>query len=386
MGVPPPPAPAAVWLNRGMRTRLEVGLPTAVNEPAPATRSSVTIIGVDPHKSVHEACALTDGKPAQQRTPASRTGYLKLLRWGRGFPDRTWAVEGAHGLGRHLAQFLVANGERVVDVPSFLSARVRELSRGGRRKTDAIDALAAARAARDADHLHPVQAEDIGTVIAMLSERRDSLIGQRTRTANQLHALLAELTPGGLAGELTALTAARLLRGVRPDTLVAEQRKRLAGDLLRDIRDLDRKLTDIDRRLDLALLEHGSTLTDIGGVGTILAARVLAHTGRIDRFPNEDHFASYAGAAPVEVASGEHSRHRLSRAGNRQLNCAVHLIALQQIRHNREGGGDYYRRKLAQGKTAREALRCLKRRITSKLYRRMLADHSRRHTRTPTVT
>lgn len=129
----------------------------------------MTIIGIDPHKNVHEACALTDDKPARQRTPASRTGYLKLLQWGRQFSDRTWAVEGAHGLGRHLAQFLVANGETVVDVPAFLSARVRELSRGGRRKTDAIDALATARAARDAETLHQVHAEDISTVIAMLT-------------------------------------------------------------------------------------------------------------------------------------------------------------------------------------------------------------------------
>jgi transposase len=338
----------------------------------------VTIIGIDPHKAVHEACALTDDSAIRQRIASSRGGYLKLLRWGRQFADRTWAVEGAHGLGRHLAQFLVANGETVVDVPAFLSARVRELSRGGRRKTDAIDALATARAARDADALRPVMAEDIGVVIAMLTERRDNLIGQRTRTANQLHALLADLTPGGLAGELTALSAARLLRRIRPETVVAEERKRLAADLLRDIRELDRKLADIERRLDRALIEHGSTLSDIGGIGAILAARVLAHTGRIDRFPNEDHFASYAGVAPIEVASGEHSRHRLSRAGNRQLNCAVHLIALQQVRHNREGGGDYYRRQIAQGKTAREATRCLKRRITNKLYRRMLADHRRR--------
>lgn len=138
-------------------------------------------------------------------------------------------------------------------------------------------------------------------------------------------------------------------------------------------------MADVEHRLDLALLEHGSTLTDIGGVGTILAARVLAHAGRIDRFPTEGHFASYAGVAPVEIASGDNGRHRLSRAGNRQLNCAVHLIALQQVRHNREGGGDYYRRKLAQGHTAREAMRCLKRRIATKLYRRMLADNARRH-------
>lgn len=106
--------------------------------------------------------------------------------------------------------------------------------------------------------------------------------------------------------------------------------------------------------------------------------RVIAHTGSIDRFPSEAHYASYAGVAPIEIASGEHSRHRLSRAGNRQLNCAVHLIALQQIRHNREGGGDYYRRKLAAGKTPKEAMRCLKRRIASKLYRRMITDQTRR--------
>jgi transposase len=340
----------------------------------------VTVIGVDPHKSVHEACALTDTTQERLRVPASRTGYRNLLRWAKAFPERTWAIEGAHGLGRHLAQFLLARGERVVDVPSFLSARVRELSRGGRRKTDAIDALATARAARDADVLHVVQPEDLTTVISLLNERRDNLISQRTRTANQLHALLRDLAPGGLDGELTALSAARALRAVRPDTVVAEQRKLLANDLLRDIRELDRKVADLDRRLDTAVFEHGTTLTELGGIGTLLAARVLAHTGSVDRFPSEGHYASYAGVAPIEVASGEHSRHRLSRAGNRQLNCALHLIALQQIRHNREGGGDYYRRKLAAGRTHKEAMRCLKRRIASKIYRRLQSDQARRST------
>jgi transposase len=345
----------------------------------------VTVIGVDPHKSVHEACALTDTTRERLRVAASRAGYRKLLEWADAFPERTWAIEGAHGLGRHLAQFLLARGERVVDVPSFLSARVRELSRGGRRKTDAIDALATARAARDAEVLHPVLAEDLNTVIDMLNERRNNLTSQRTRSANQLHALLRDLLPGGLDGELTALSAARVLRGLRPDALVAEQRKLLANDLLRDIRELDRKLADLDRRLDTALLENGTTLTELGGIGTVLAARVLAHTGSVDRFPSEGHYASYAGVAPIEVASGERSRHRLSRAGNRQLNCALHLIALQQIRHNREGGGDYYRQKLATGKTPKEAMRCLKRRIASTVYRRMKADHARRSTKIPTA-
>lgn len=155
----------------------------------------MTIIGIDPHKSVHEACALTAGRPERLRIKATRRDYQKLLAWADRLPDRIWAIEGAHGLGRHLAQFLVAAGETVVDVPAFLSARVRELSRG--RKTDEIDALATARAAQDTELLHPVLAEDTTTVVAMLNERRANLTGQRTRTVNQLHALLRDLIPGG---------------------------------------------------------------------------------------------------------------------------------------------------------------------------------------------
>lgn len=261
------------------------------------------------------------------RVKATRRDYQKLLAWGQSQPDRTWAIEGAHGLGRHLAQFLVAAGEKVVDVPAFLSARVRVLSRGRGRKTDEVDALATARAAYDAEHLHPVLAEDTSTVVTMLNERRATLIGQRTRTVNQLHALIRDLVPGGHVGELTALTASRLLRTIRPDSLVAQQRKALAHDLLADIRRLDRQLTDIDNRLDVSLLEHGTTLTEIGGVGTILAARIIAHTGAIERFTTQDHYASYAGVAPVEVPSGQRSRQRLSRSGNRQLNCAIQLVS-----------------------------------------------------------
>lgn len=233
-------------------------------------------------------------------------------------------------------------------------------------------------AARDALGLHPVQPEDTTTVIAMLNERRDNLIAARTRTVNQLHALLCDLTPGGLSGELTAPRAAHMLRGIRPEGLVAEQRKQLARDLLADIKTLDRQLAGLDKRLDAALLEHGTTLTEIGGVGTILAARVLAHSGSINRFASPAHYASYAGVAPVEVASGERSRHRLSRAGNRQLNCAIHLIALQQVRHNRDGGRVYYERKIAEGKTVKEAMRCLKRRLATRLYRVLTNDHQLR--------
>lgn len=171
-----------------------------------------------------------------------------------------------------------------------------------------------------------------------------------------------------------------LLRTIRPTGVVAEQRKQLARDLLTDIKTFDRQLTDLDKRLDLALLEHGTTLTELDGVGVILAARVLAHTGPISRFASPAHYASYAGVAPVEVASGQTSRHRLSRAGNRQLNCAIHLIALQQVRHNRGGGRVYYERKIAEGKTTREAMRCLKRRVANRLHRVLTQDHRRKLT------
>ncbi len=142
----------------------------------------MTIIGVDPHKSLHEACALDGEAITRLRMTSSRTGYQKLITWAQSFPERTWAIEGAHGLGRHLAQFLVARGERVVDVPAFLSARVRELGRSGNRKTDQIDALATALAARDATDLHQVQPEDTTTGALRQLRRRRPRRGRQRRT------------------------------------------------------------------------------------------------------------------------------------------------------------------------------------------------------------
>jgi transposase len=156
------------------------------------------IIGVDPHKRVHTATAVeaaTNRRLASLEIDASLPGYRQLARWAGGFTEHTWAVENAHGLGRHLAQWLVARGERVDDVPSTATARVRELSRGGRRKNDLIDAAAAASVAALHGDANPVAAEDLTTVLALLDERRSNLITQRTRLINQLHALLRDLFP-----------------------------------------------------------------------------------------------------------------------------------------------------------------------------------------------
>ena len=180
--------------------------------------TALVIIGVDPHKRTHTASVVetgTDKVLATLQIDASLAGYRRLLKWASGFEQRRWAVENARGLGRHLAQWLVAREEVVDDVPSTATARVRELSRGGRRKNDVIDAAAAASVAALRGDANPVVADDLTTVLALLDERRDNMVTQRTRLINQLHALLRDLLPGGAPTALTAVDASRLLTGVR---------------------------------------------------------------------------------------------------------------------------------------------------------------------------
>ena len=205
----------------------------------------MVIIGVDPHKRVHTASVVepaTSRRVAALEVDASLAGYRRLLKWAGGFGERRWAVENARGLGRHLAQWLVARDEVVEDVPSTATARVRELSRGGRRKNDIIDAVAAASVAALQGDSNLVVAEDLATVLALLDERRDDVITQRTRLVNQLHALLRDLIPGGAQTDLTAVVASRLLTGVRPVGPVEAARKRLARDLVAEIRCADQQL------------------------------------------------------------------------------------------------------------------------------------------------
>ena len=333
---------------------------------------SLVMLGVDPHKQSHTATALVTGSHQQLatlRVPASPSGYQQLLEWARQFPQRRWAVENARGLGCHLTQWLLIREETVQDVRTTATARVRELSRGRGRKTDALDAAAAAAVAAlqgDAEQLQP---EDATVVLAVLEERRSNLVAQRTRSVNQLHAVLRELIPGGAPRKLRADRAAALLRGLRPLTAADRARKQVARDLVAEVRGLDRRLAMIGHRIQDTVAALGSRLPETVGVGPVIAGRLLGRTGRASRFPTAAHFASYTGAAPVEVASGERARHRLSRAGDRQLNHALHIIALVQVGTPGCAGSHYFRRKLAEGKTTREAMRCLKRRIADHVWR-----------------
>jgi transposase len=203
-----------------------------------------------------------------------------------------------------------------------------------------------------------------------------------TRVVNQLHAVFRDLIPGGAPTALTATLAARMLTTVRPASPVEQARKQIARDLVAEIRALDARLTELAKRMRVTLAEHGSRLPEVAGIGPVVAARIVGRVGDAARFPTAAAFASYAGVAPIEVATGNQSRHRLSRSGDRQLNCALHIVAVTQVRMPASKARAYYDTKRAVGKTHNEAMRCLKRRLSDLVWRVMIADKRRRATQT----
>jgi transposase len=334
------------------------------------------MIGVDPHKASHTAAALDehDQLVGQQRIPATLDGYQQLRQWAGRWPQRCWAVEGAHGVGRALAQRLVGDGEQVLDVPAKLAARVRVLSVGHGRKSDPDDAVSVAvAAAPSVPQLRQVQVEDQAVVLHLLTKRRQDLVAARTQTINRLHRLLVDLVPGGAGRNLTAKRAAALLAAVTPAGQPAVTRWQLAADLIADVRQLDQRIAAVEARIKAAVAQSNTTLVQLVGVGPVLAARFLGEVGDIGRFPSKHHFAAHTGTAPLEASSGQVIRHRLSRAGDRKLNHALYMMAMVQVRRP-SAGQAYYRRKLAEGKSPKEALRCLKRRLSDAVYRCLLAD------------
>lgn len=338
---------------------------------------SMIVIGVDPHKSTHTATAvdpLTNTDMSSLRIQAALGDYRRMLAWAKQWPQRQWAIENAEGLGHHLAQWLLASGEMVVDVPTTATARVRQLSRGARRKNDRIDGAAAACVAALQGDARPVTPEGHVDALGLLDERRNNLTQNRTRAVNQLHGLLRELLAGGAHTNLTAAKVTQLLRGFRPESTCERVRLQLCRELITDIRRLDAHLADNQTQITALLDEHGTRLREIDGVGPVLAARILGHTGHASRFATPAAYATYNGTAPVEVASAEHQCHRLNRYGDRRLNSAIHTVAIVQVRMPNSAGRRYYDRKIADGKTPRAAMRSLKRHLSNQLWRVMLAD------------
>jgi transposase len=339
--------------------------------------SDDVMIAVDPHKASNTAAVLdpvTKTLIETARFANSEEGYGRLTGFARRWEHRRWAVEGCRGAGRSLAQRLVADGELVLDVPAKLAARVRVYSRGHGRKTDRDDAVSIGLAALDSSGIAPAGPDDVLVSLRLLCDRREELCALRTQAVCRLHRLLAELTPGGMRRELTAGKAEALLARIRPGDDVARVRLQLARDHLADIRALDARLKAAAAQITAQLSVTGTTLTSLFGVGPVIAARILAETGDVARFATKDKFASYNGTAPIDVSSGDQVRHRLSRAGNRRINHALHMMAVTQIRYPGTSGRRYYERKRTEGKTPKEALRCLKRRLSDQVYRQLVRD------------
>ena len=339
------------------------------------------MIAVDPHKASNTAAVLdpvTKTLIDSARFANSTSGYEQLTAFAARWAQRRWAVEGCHGAGRSLAQRLAADGELVLDVPAKLAARVRVYSRGHGRKTDKHDAVSIGLAALEGTGILPVACDDVTVSLRLLCDRREELTAQRTQAVCRLHRLLAELTPGGMRRELTANKAQALLARIRPADDVATVRLHIARDHLADIRALDARLKYIGGQIGALVTASGTTLTSLFGIGPVIAGRILAEVGDITRFATKDKFASYNGTAPIDVSSGDQVRHRLSRAGNRRINHALHMMAVTQIRYPGTDGRRYYERKRTEGKTPKEALRCLKRRLSDQVWRQLIRDQQGR--------
>jgi transposase len=337
---------------------------------------AAVMIGVDPHKASHTAVVIGAAEEplGELRVRACARQADKLVAWAAAWPQRTWAVEGAGGLGRLLAQQLVAAGERVLDVQPKLASRVRLLQAGDTNKNDPNDALSVAVAALRSKARREVTADDYPAVLKVWSKRHRDLARLRHQVACRLHAVLCDLVPGGHSKEISAAQAAKILEQAKPSGAVALARAELAAEFLADLRRLDAQLRDTKKKLAAAVKASGTTLTQVFGVGPVIAGTVIGDVSDVSRFPGRDHFAAYNGTAPVEVSSGNRKIHRLSLRGNRRINHAIHMAAITQIRYPHSDGRAYYDKKIAEGKTHKEALRSLKRQISDAVFARLQAD------------
>jgi transposase len=313
------------------------------------------MIGVDAHKRSHTATMLDRNEHELRRiTVRSSRGQIdELLEWAGGVTPRAWAVECASGMGYLLAQQLVAAGETVLDVPAMLASRVRVLGTGQSTKTDPNDARSIAIAALHASSLPVVRRAHHVTVCRLLAKRHTDVARWRTKQCCRLHALVAELVPGGIGKEVVVSQARFLLGGIACDDAAAAERHRQALELVDDIERLDVALGDSRARITAAVTASGTSVTEIFGVGPIIAAMLIGYSGDPTRFATASRYAAYTGCAPIEFSSGGRITHRLSRRGNRRLNHALHCAAIVQIRHLHSPRRGYYDRKLAEGHPTR---------------------------------
>jgi transposase len=269
---------------------------------------AAVMIGVDPHKASHTAVAISAAEEplGELRVRACAAQAERLLAWAAAWPQRTWAVEGAGGLGHLLAQQLLAAGERVLDVPPKLGARVRLLAAGDTNKNDTDDARSVAVAALRSAGVREVRTDDHAAVLKIWAKRYRDLGRSRTQVVCRLHAVLCELVPGGFPKAITAGQAAQVFGSIMPPDAVAAARRELAAAFIDDLRGIDARIRETRKKLAAAVQATGTSLTGLFGVGPVVAAAVIGDVRDVSRFGGRDPFAAYNGTAPIEVSSGQH--------------------------------------------------------------------------------
>jgi transposase len=342
------------------------------------------VIGVDTHKSTHAmaAVAAATGLLAGEREiAASDDGHRLALSWARALDaERVWAIEDCRHVSRRLEQALLTAGERVVRVPPRMMGE-------SRRGEDQIDARAVARAVlkEGVERFPAAFLDEQALEIRLLSDHRADLVAERTRQINRLRWHLVDICPE-LEAQIparrlnSAVTLQRIARRLRREERTA--RARVAMELVSSIRAISRQADGLERELRALILAYRPALLAEQGLGVLTAATLIGRTAGAERFPTDAHFARQAGVAPVPVSSGRKDRHRLHRGGDRQLNRALHVIAITRARIDPQTRA-YLDRKRAEGKTNREALRCLKRHLARHVHRllSMPPAHPDRRTR-----
>jgi len=345
----------------------------------------VIVIGVDPHKRSHTAAGIdaATGELRGERSVSARPrGHERLLCWGRQLGgERLWALEDCRHVSVSLERFLLGCGERVVRVPPKLMAGARRSARSY-GKSDAIDALAVARAALREPELPSARLAGAEREIRLLADHREDLVQERTRIQQRLRWHLHELHP-----ELE-LPAGCLDRRVWLERLAGRLARceqtvqvEICRELVARCRELSRRAAEIERELAALVRAQAPALLELPGCGVLTAAKLVGETAGAERFSSEAKLAMHAGAAPLAASSGLRQRHRLNRSGNRQLNCALHRIAVTQGRWHPPARA-YLERKEREGHSRREALRCLKRHLARVVYRTLRAIEEEKMTST----
>ena len=327
----------------------------------------MVVVGIDVHKGTHCAVAVDEagrqlGAPVTVR--ATDAGHLRLLRWAaREHPAGVeFAVEDCRHVSARLERALLAAGATVLRVPPKLMAGARAGART-RGKSDPIDALAIARAALREPDLSRAEHTHASREVKLLVDHREDLVQTRVRLQNRLRWHLHELDPEFTPAPRGLDRASEIVRVRRRlDTLPASTVTRIAGEIVDDIAALTARINTLEKELAALVREQAPRLLELPGCGVLTAAKIVAETANPGRFRSEACFAMHAGVAPIPASSGKTNRHRLARGGNRQLNAALHRIAVTQARLDGPGRV-YYQRRRAGGDTTMEALRALKRRL-----------------------